>query len=59
MATGLTLHRPGGFRNAYDYFIVLDFLNELESGGHASLVVWSSDIMEELDIHTYIERLPV
>lgn len=57
LSAGLTINRPDGFKDAHDYFITLDFLHELESGGHGSLLEWSSDIIEELGIRTYIERL--
>jgi hypothetical protein len=57
MSADSTINGPGGYKNVHDYFIALNFLNELESGGHVSLVTWSSDIIEELGIHTYIERL--
>ena len=46
-----------GYKHADDFFLVLNYLNELESGGHGSLITWSSDIIEELGVHTYVERL--
>ena len=46
-----------GYKDADDFFLTLNYLNELESGGHGGLITWSSDIIEELGIHTYIKRL--
>ena len=45
------------YKHADDFFLALNYLNELESGGHGSLIEWSSEIIEELGIHTYVERL--